>query len=65
VPSHDETDSERFFGEVDRTRRRDWKALMLCKQVERSVALTLASECGSEALLGASVAEVVPAPDAG
>lgn len=37
--------------------------MQLCKQVERSAALTLASVCESDALLGAAVAAVEPAPD--
>lgn len=39
--------------------------LQLCKQVERSAAFTLASVCESDALVGAAVASVAPAPDAG
>ena len=36
----------------------------MCKQVERAVAHTLAAVCQSDALLGASVGSVEPAPDA-
>lgn len=39
--------------------------MQLCKQVERSAALTLTSICESDALLGATVAGVEPAPDSG
>lgn len=60
-----ESDPGRFFGEPDRSRRDRRKALQLCKQVERAVAVTLAGECASEALLGAAVAGVEPAPDSG
>lgn len=62
--SDDETASSRFFGEGRRSRKGRWKTLQLCKQVERAVAVTLASECHAEALVGAAVATVEPAPDA-
>jgi hypothetical protein len=39
--------------------------MQLCKQVERSAALTLTSICDSAALVGAAVAAVEPAPDSG
>jgi ribosome-binding factor A len=39
--------------------------LQVCKQVERSAALTLMSVCESDSLLGAAVAAVEPAPDSG
>lgn len=39
--------------------------LQLCRQVERAAAVTLAGECEEEELLGAAVAAVEPAPDAG
>jgi ribosome-binding factor A len=65
VWSDDETDPSRFFGEGRRSRKADWKALQLCKQVERSVAVTLLGQCESEALVGAVVAAVEPAPDSG
>ena len=61
----DEVDPKRFFGETDRSRRGNWKTLQLCKQVERAAAVALASECGTGVLLGAVVASVEPAPDAG
>jgi hypothetical protein len=64
VYSDDEIDPRRFFGEADRPRR-SWKALQLCKQVERAAALTLAGVGESNSLLGASVASVEPAPDPG
>jgi len=57
-------DPERFFGELDRSKRANWKALQLCKQVERAAATVLAGECGEDVLVGASVADVAPAPDA-
>jgi len=60
----DEADPGRFFGEVDRSRRAEWKTLQLCKQVERAAALTLAGECESDALVGAVVVSVEPAPNA-
>jgi ribosome-binding factor A len=60
----DETDPSRFFGDGRRSRKQSWKALQLCKQVERAAAVTLAGECESEALAGAVVAAVEPAPDA-
>lgn len=61
----DEADPSRFFGDRDRSARGNWKALQLCKQVERAAAMTLADVCESDALLGAAVAAVEPAPDAG
>jgi ribosome-binding factor A len=61
----DEVDPERFFGEADRSRQGIRKLLQLCKQVERSAALTLTSACESDSLLGAAVAAVEPAPDSG
>jgi hypothetical protein len=59
----DEADPARFFGDAHRSRRGNWKVLQLCKQVERSVAVTLASECECDALVAAAVASVEPAPD--
>lgn len=61
----DEADPRRFFGEAEHSRKGDRKVLQLCKQVEQSAAFTLASVCESDALLGAAVAIVEPAPDAG
>ena len=61
----DETDPSRFFGTADRDKRGNRKLLQLCKQVERAAAITLASVCSSDALIGASVASVEPAPDSG
>ncbi len=61
----DEADPNRFFGEAGRSRRGNRKVLQLCKQVERAAAVTLASVCESDSLLGASVAAVEPAPDSG
>lgn len=60
----DKADPKRFFGEAHRTQKGNWKVLQLCKQVERAAAVTLASECDSDALLGAAVVSVEPAPDA-
>jgi ribosome-binding factor A len=59
-----EADPGVFFGETDRSRKTNWKALQLGKQVERAAAVTLASECESDALAGAVVVCVEPAPDA-
>jgi hypothetical protein len=62
-----EADPSVFFGgpgESGRSAKRNWKALQLCKQVERSATATLASECDSAALVGAAIASVEPAPDA-
>jgi hypothetical protein len=59
----EEADPRRFFDETDRSGKRNWKAQQLCKQVERAAAVTLAGECEGEALLGAAVALVEPAPD--
>lgn len=39
--------------------------MQLCKQVERAVAVTLATVPGCDSLLGASVAGIEPAPDSG
>lgn len=61
----DEMEPDRFFGEVERSRKGIRKLLQLCKQVERSAALTLTSVCDSDALLGAAVAAVEAAPDSG
>ncbi len=61
----DEPDPEVFFGEAVRTRKANFKALQLGKQVERAVSETLASEWLGDALAGAWVAAVEPAPDAG
>ena len=65
VSFEDESDVVRFFGDGERSRQGNRKLLQLCKQVERSAALTLACACESEALLGAAVASVEPAPDSG
>ena len=50
-----EADPGVFFGATDRSRKTNWKALQLCKQVERAASLALASECESDALVGAAV----------
>jgi hypothetical protein len=64
VRPDEEVDPGRFFGgDTDRSGKRNWKVQQLCKQVERAAAVTLAAECESEALLGAAVACVEPAPD--
>jgi len=60
-----EADPGRFFGEANRSRRGNRKVLQLCKQVERSATLTLMGVGDSDALLGAAVAAVEPAPDSG
>lgn len=60
-----EADPGVFFGETGRSRKTNWKALQLCKQVEHAASLALAIECESDALAGAFVASVEPAPDAG
>jgi len=60
----DEADVSRFFGDGERSRKGNWKVLQLCKQVERVAALALEGEWVSDALLGAVVASVEPAPDA-
>jgi ribosome-binding factor A len=57
-------DPEVFFGEAAPSRKGAFKALQLCKQVERAVSVTLASEWLDDALVGACVASVDPAPDA-
>jgi ribosome-binding factor A len=63
VRPDEEADPRRFFGETDRSGKRNWKVQQLCKQVERAAAVTLAGECESHALLAAAVASVEPAPD--
>jgi len=63
VRQDEEADPRRFFGETDRSEKRTWKVQQLCKQVERAAAVTLAGECEGDALLGAAVAFVEPAPD--
>jgi hypothetical protein len=65
VYPEDAADPSRFFGEAERSRKANWKVRQLCKQVERAAAVTLASVCEGDALLGASVAAVEPAPDPG
>ncbi len=59
----EDADPRRFFDDTDRSRKGNWKVQQLCKQVERAAAVTLAGECESDALLGATVASVEPAPD--
>jgi ribosome-binding factor A len=61
----DEIDPGLFFDETRRYRKGQWKAMQLCKQVERAATLTLADQCASELLAGAAVASVEPAPDCG
>jgi len=63
VRPDEEADPRRFFDETDRSGKRNWKVEQLCKQVERAAAVTLAGECEGDALLGAAVAFVEPAPD--
>jgi hypothetical protein len=63
VWSDEVADPEVFFGEPGRSGKRNWKVLQLCKQVERAAALTLASDCHSDVLVGATIAAVAPAPD--
>jgi hypothetical protein len=63
VRPDEEANPRRFFDETDRSGKRNWKVQQLCKQVERAAAVTLAGECESDALLGAAVAFVEPAPD--
>lgn len=60
----DEADASRFFGDGERSRKGNWKVLQLCKQVERVATLALEGEWVGDALLGAAVASVEPAPDA-
>ena len=61
----DEADVSRFFGDGEKSRKRNWKVMQLCKQVERAATLALEGESVGDALLGAAVASVEPAPDAG
>lgn len=61
----DEADVGRFFADGQRSRKGNWKVLQLCKQVERAATLALEGEWVGDALLGAAVAAVEPAPDAG
>lgn len=61
----DETDPKLFFGEAGRAGKANWKALQLCKQVERAAAGTLVDVCEIDSLEGACVASVEPAPDQG
>jgi ribosome-binding factor A len=65
VSAADETDVDRFFGDGEGSRKGSWKVLQLCKQVERAATLALEGEWTSDALPGAAVASVEPAPDAG
>jgi ribosome-binding factor A len=64
VSADDVADPARYFGSESRSRRADWKARQLCRQVERSAALTLAELSECEALASSAVARVAPAPDA-
>ncbi len=61
----DDVDPGRFFGDGKGFQRGNRKVLQLCKQVEQSAAFTLTGACETEALLGAAVAAVEPAPDSG
>jgi hypothetical protein len=61
----EDADPSVFFGEGVRQTKGNRKAMQLCKQVERAVAVTLATVPDCDSLLGASVACVEPAPDAG
>src|SRR5512142_395552 len=61
----DEADVSRFFGDGEKSRKGNWKVMQLCKQVERAATLALEGEWVGDALLGAAVASVEPAPDAG
>jgi hypothetical protein len=61
----DEADVRRLFGDGERSRKGNWKAMQLCKQVERAATLALEGDWIGDALLGAAVASVEPAPDAG
>jgi ribosome-binding factor A len=63
VRPDDEVDPRVFFGDTSETRKRNWKAQQLCKQVERAAAVTLADRASDE-IIGASVLSVEPAPDA-
>jgi ribosome-binding factor A len=63
-PPTEDVSPELFFGEADRSQRKHWKALQLCKQVERAAAMVLSADCQEEVLAGAAVAAVLPAPDA-
>ena len=63
VRPDEEANPRRFFDEMDRSGKRNWKVRQLCKQVERATAVTLAGECEGDSLLGAAVAFVEPAPD--
>lgn len=60
----DEADVSRFFGDGEKSRKGNWKVLQLCKQVERAATFALEGEWVGDALLGAAVASVEPAPDA-
>jgi hypothetical protein len=60
----EEADVHRFFGDGARSRKGNWKVAQLCKQVERAATGALEGEWTSDALLGAAVASVAPAPDA-
>lgn len=64
VYADDEMDPGVLFGDGERTRKTNFKTAQLCKQVERAVSLAL-NESGSDALTGAMVDSVEPAPDAG
>jgi RNA-splicing ligase RtcB len=61
----DEADVSRFFGDGENSREGNWKLMQLCRQVERAATLALEGEWVGDALLGAAVASVEPAPDAG
>jgi hypothetical protein len=64
VRSEQTEEAKQFFGDADQAAGRNWKVWQLCKQVERAASFVLA-ECRDDALLGAAIAEVAPAPDAG
>ena len=68
-PSVDEAFADALAGSSDRRHARNrnhhYKALQLCRQVQRTLALALAGECGDDILRNAFVQDVTPAPDAG
>jgi ribosome-binding factor A len=59
----EEVDPTHFFGDIERSRKTQWKTLQLCRQVERAAALALEG-AAAEVLLGSVVACVTPAPNA-
>lgn len=64
--ARDARDEDGFdYARHSRHRQRDNKLGQLCRQVQRTVSLSLSGECHDEVLSELAVHSVMPAPDAG